>query len=89
MSGRSLGGRGVAGVMTDTDYDRESFRVRLVNLPLDCKASKCRLAQMKDSFKREIDPAQWERRMRSLRALPFNRPKSGMVAGKVIDHTGL
>ena len=83
-----VGSRVVAGVMTDTDYDRESFRARLVNLPRSGKASERRLAQIKASFNQEIDSAQWER-MRSLRTLPFKRPESGTVAVKVIDHTGL
>ena len=80
--------RKIAGIMTDTDYDHESFRARLVNLPRDGKAAERRMAQIRASFKRDIDADQWER-MRSLRTLPFDRPESGTVAVKVIDHTGL
>ena len=78
----------IAGVMTDTDYDQESFKARLVNLPRKGKAAQQRLKRMRAAFRREIDEKQWKR-MQTLRTLPFPRPESGVVAVKVIDYTGL
>lgn len=79
--------RSIVAIMTDTDYDTESFCCRLWNLPAG-STSERRLRQIRDAFKSEIDPAKWER-MRSNRTLPFAAPAGGTVAVKVVDHTGM
>lgn len=79
--------RRIVAIMTDTDYDTESFRCRLWNLPSG-GTSERRLRQIRDAFKSEIDPAKWQR-MRSNQTLPFPVPDARTVAVKVIDHTGM
>ena len=83
------GDRRIAGIMTDTAYDQESFKVCLLNLPQQGQTSDRRLKQIRDAFRREVDEAKWKR-MRSNRTLPFDRPANGgKVALKVIDQTGV
>ena len=83
------GDRRIAGIMTDTEYDQESFKVCLLNLPQQGQASERRLQQIRDAFRSEIDDAKWQR-MRSTRTLPFDRPpRGGKIAVKVIDQTGV
>ena len=83
------GDRRIAGIMTDTDYDQESFKVCLLNLPQEGQASERRLQQIRDAFRSEVDDAKWQR-MRSTRTLPFDRPpRGGKIAVKVIDQTGV
>lgn len=83
------GDRSIAAIMTDTDYDQESFKVCLMNLTLQGQSAERRLKQIRDSFRREIDDDKWKR-MRSSRTLPFNPPAAGgKVAVKVIDRTGV
>ena len=83
------GDRHVVGILTDTNYDQESFRVCLINLPQSGRTSERRLRQIRDSFRVELDEAKWQR-MRSNRTLPFKSPgPGGRVAVKVIDHTGM
>ena len=78
--------RKIAAILTDTDYDRQSFRAVLFNLP---NAKERILKELCDAFKRNIDPDKWER-MKSARTLPFDPPVSGgNVAVKVIDNTGV
>lgn len=79
--------RRIVAIMTDTDYDTESFRCRLWNLPSG-GTSERRLRQIRDAFKSEIDPAKWQR-MRSNQTLPFPVPDGRTFAVKVIDHTGM
>ena len=83
------GDRRISGIMIDTDYDQESFRVCLLNLPDQGERSERRLRQVRQAFRREIDEAKWQR-MRSNRTLAFNPPpRGGKVAVKVIDQTGV
>ena len=83
------GDRKIAGVLTDTNYDQESFRVCLMNLPQTGQVAERRLKQIRDAFRREIDDAKWKR-MRSTRTLPFSsQGPGGKIAVKVIDHTGV
>ena len=80
--------RNIVAIMTDTDYDTESFRCRLWNLPQPGAASERRLRQIRDAFRADIDEAKWQR-MRSHRTLPFAPPAGRTVAVKVVDHTGM
>ena len=80
--------RNIVAIMTDTDYDTESFRARLWNLPQQGTVSERRLRQIRDAFRREIDEDKWQR-MRSNRTLPFPPPEGRTIAVKVVDHTGM
>ena len=80
--------RNIVAVMTDTDYDTESFRVRLWNLPQQGITSERRLKQIRNAFKADIDDSKWAR-MRSNRTLPFPVPAGRTIAVKVVDHTGM
>ena len=79
--------RNIVAILTDTEYDADSFRARLWNLPQKGKEQDRKLKQIREAFKKEIDEVKWER-MRSNRTLPFAVPAGGHVAVKVIDHTG-
>ena len=80
--------RSIVAIMTDTDYDTESFCARLWNLPQPGSTSERRLRQIRAAFRSDIDEAKWQR-MRSSRTLPFPVPAARTVAVKVIDHTGM
>ena len=83
------GDRQIAAIMTDTDYDQESFKVCLLNLTLPDQTAERRLRQIRDAFRQEIDEDKWKR-MRSKRTMPFTPPAAGgKVAVKVIDRTGV
>ena len=83
------GDRRIAGIMIDTNYDQESFKVCLFNLPQQGQTSERRLAQIRRALSKEIDENKWKR-MRSNRTLPFERPQTGgKIAVKVIDQTGV
>ena len=80
------GDRNIAAILTDTDYDQESFRVRLINLPITEERF---LSEIRDVFKKEIDDSKWQR-MKSTRTLPFISPgEGGKIAVKVVDYTGM
>ena len=80
------GDRQIAAILTDTNYDQESFKVRLINLPItEAKY----LKQIRDAFKKEIDDDKWSIVI-SNRTLPFAKPEpGGKVAVKVVDYTGM
>ena len=42
---------------------------------------------MRTAFNHRIDDDKWEM-MKSDSTVPFDRPESGLVAVKVVDHTG-
>ena len=77
--------RKIAAILTDTNYDLQSFKAALFNLP---NAKDQNLKQLQDAFRRDISPDKWYR-MRSARTLPFSWPRGGKVALKVVDHTGV
>ena len=80
--------RQVVGIMTDTDYDGESFRARLLNVR-EVQRNQRTLRLLRAAFGRNIDPERWER-MKSNTTLPFTPPGiDGKVAVKVIDQTGM
>ena len=80
--------RQVVGIMTDTDYDGESFRARLMNVRATQRNQRT-LKLLRAAFGRNMDPERWER-MQSCTTLPFRPPgPGGRVAVKVIDQTGM
>jgi adenine-specific DNA-methyltransferase len=74
---------GIACWFVDTDYNEESFFVRHAyflgaNDPYDA---------LKTTLKAEIDPEAWST-LNSDTSRPFDKPKSGRIAVKVINHLG-
>ncbi len=79
----SDGADGIACWFIDTDYNEESFFVRHAyflgaNDPYDA---------LKRTLKAEIDPEAWAT-LNSDTSRPFDKPKSGRIAVKVINHLG-
>jgi adenine-specific DNA-methyltransferase len=80
---RSDGAEGIACWFIDTDYDEESFFVRHAyflgaNDPYNA---------LKTTLKAEINPEAWAT-LNSDTSRPFDKPKSGRIAVKVINHLG-
>lgn len=80
---RSDGAEGIACWFIDTDYNEESFFVKHAyflgaNDPYNA---------LKTSLKAEIDAEAWET-LNSDTSRPFDKPKSGRIAVKVINHLG-
>ena len=73
-------------IMTDTDFDGLSFRVRRINFPNQTKDKQ--LERMKRDLRRHIDDEKWDRLMTAV-TIPFDPPESGKVAVKVIDKAGM
>lgn len=67
----------------DTDYDYESFFVRHAYFPGANDPYKA----LKTTLKAEIDEDAWESLKRT-RSRPFERPASGRIAVKVVNHLG-
>jgi adenine-specific DNA-methyltransferase len=79
----SDGADGIACWFVDTDYNEESFFVRHAyflgaNDPYNA---------LKTTLKAEIDPEAWAS-LNSDTSRPFDKPKSGRIAVKVINHLG-
>ena len=80
---RSDGADGIACWFIDTDYNEESFFVRHAyflgaNDPYN---------SLKTTLKAEIDPEAWAT-LNSDTSRPFEKPKKGRIAVKVINHLG-
>lgn len=80
---RSDGAEGIACWMIDTDYNEESFFVRHAyflgaNDPYE---------SLRSTLKEEIDESAWES-INSDTSRPFEKPASGRIAVKVINHLG-
>ena len=67
----------------DTDYNEESFFVRHAYFLGAGDLYK----SLKTTLKAEIDREAWES-LHSATSRPFDRPKSGRIAVKVINHLG-
>ncbi len=79
--------RRVSCMMVDTDFNDESFFARRVNFPNRTRAYESIIERMRTAFNSQIDNDKWEM-MKSATTVPFDRPESGLLAVKVIDHTG-
>ena len=79
--------RRVSCMMVDTDFDCESFFARRVNFPNVMRGYAEMIERLRAAFSREMDD---EKRamMKSAATVPFDRPKSGLIAVKIIDHAG-
>ena len=80
---RSDGAAGIACWFVDTDYNEESFFVRhacFLGANDPYKA-------LKTTLKAEIDPDAWASLLSDI-SRPFDRPESGRIAVKVINHLG-
>ena len=80
---RSHGPEGIACWFIDTDYDEESFFVRHAYF----LGANDPYKALKTTLKAEIDPDAWTT-LNSDTSRPFDRPASGRIAVKVINHLG-
>ena len=80
---RSDGPDGIACWFVDTDYNGESFFVRHAYF----LGANDPYKALKTTLKAEIDTEAWES-LRSDTSRPFERPESGRIAVKVINHLG-
>ena len=80
---RSDGPEGIACWFIDTDYNEESFFVRHAYF----LGANDPYKALKTTLKAEIDRDAWET-LRSDTSRPFDRPASGRIAVKVINHLG-
>jgi adenine-specific DNA-methyltransferase len=80
---RSDGPDGIACWFVDTDYNEESFFVRHAYF----LGANDPYKALKTTLKAEIDPEAWAT-LNSDTSRPFDKPKSGRVAVKVINHLG-
>jgi len=79
----SSGTDGIACWFIDTDYNEESFFVRQAYF----LGANDPYKALKTTLKAEIDPDAWES-LHSDTSRPFDKPKSGRIAVKVINHLG-
>jgi len=80
---RSDGPEGIACWLLDTDYDEESFFVRHAYF----LGANDPYKALKTTLKAEIDEEAWAS-LNSDTSRPFEKPKSGRIAVKVINHLG-
>ncbi|MDR2925911.1 MAG: site-specific DNA-methyltransferase [Azoarcus sp.] len=80
---RSDGADGIACWFIDTDYNEESFFVRHAYF----LGANDPYKALKTTLKAEIDPDAWAS-LNSDTSRPFDKPKSGRIAVKVINHLG-
>ena len=80
---RSDGPEGIACWFIDTDYNEEAFFVRHAYFLGTSDPYK----SLKTTLKAEIDAEAWES-LHSATSRPFDRPDSGRIAVKVINHLG-
>ncbi len=79
----SHGADGIACWFIDTDYNEESFFVRHAYF----LGANDPYKSLKTTLKAEIDPEAWAT-LNSDNSRPFDKPKSGRIAVKVINHLG-
>ena len=79
----SNGADGIACWFIDTDYNEESFFVRHASF----LGANDPYSSLKTTLKAEIDPEAWAT-LNSDISRPFDKPKSGRIAVKVINHLG-
>jgi adenine-specific DNA-methyltransferase len=80
---RSDGADGIACWFVDTDYNEESFFVRHAYF----LGANDPYGALRTTLRAEIDADAWES-LHSDTSRPFDRPKSGRIAVKVINHLG-
>lgn len=80
---RSDGADGIACWFIDTDYNEESFFVRHAYF----LGANDPYSSLKNTLKAEINEEAWET-LNSDISRPFDKPKSGRIAVKVINHLG-
>jgi adenine-specific DNA-methyltransferase len=80
---RSDGAEGIACWFIDTDYNEESFFVRHAYF----LGANDPYSALKTTLKAEINPEAWAS-LNSDTSRPFDKPKSGRIAVKVINHLG-
>ena len=73
-------------ILTDTDFDGFSFKVRRINFPNQTKDKQ--LERFKKELQSSIDSRKWGRLL-STTTIPFEPPAEGKIAVKVIDKSGM
>ena len=71
--------------MMDTDYDGKSFFARRIHFP--DKAGDKQIKRFLRELSRRIDPQQWQY-MKSLVSAPFERPRTGRIAVRIVTQYG-
>ena len=71
--------------MLDTNYDGQSFFARRIHLP--DKENDRQVKNLKNELASKINNEHWDA-MSSLKSLPFNTPKSGRIAVRIITEYG-
>ncbi len=85
---RSSGPDDIATWFIDTDYDGKSFFVRHAYFLYGGKDSKeGPYDRLKKALKADIDEAEWAK-LYSATSVPFDPPKTGKIAVKVVNHYG-
>jgi adenine-specific DNA-methyltransferase len=80
---RSSGTEDIACWFIDTDYKGESFFVRHAYF----LGGQEPYEKLKRALRAEVDEAQWSK-LYSARSVPFEAPRKGKIAVKVINHYG-
>jgi adenine-specific DNA-methyltransferase len=85
---RTVGTDDIACWFIDTDYDGQSFFVRHAYFLYGGKDSnEGPYEKLKKSLRAELDEGEWSK-LYSATSQPFDQPKSGKIAVKVINHFG-
>lgn len=84
---RSDGTEDIACWFVDTDYNEESFFVRQAYFPVLGDAFKKSFGDLQRALKAEVDKEAWESLNRCV-SRPFDKPQSGRIAVKAINHFG-
>ena len=71
--------------MMDTDYDGKSFFARRIHFP--DKAGDKQIKRFRRELSRRINPEQWQY-MKSLVSAPFERPRTGRIAVRIVTQYG-
>ena len=72
--------------MLDTNYDHQAFLARKVHFPNS--GGERQLKRFKTSLNRHIDTEEWNA-MLSLKSSPFDHPKTGKIAVRIITTTAV
>lgn len=81
--GKAVGTDDIACWVHDTAYDGQSFFVR----PADFCGAGDPYEKLKKALKAEIDEGEWAK-LYATTSVPFDPPKGGKIAVKVISHSG-
>jgi adenine-specific DNA-methyltransferase len=84
---RSSGPDDIACWFIDSDYNGESFFVRHAYFLTGGNGDEGPYDKLKRALRADIDEAEWSK-LYSAKSVPFEAPKKGKIAVKVINHYG-